>query len=246
MAAVRNGIVRVARAWRALAPEQRLAAFAAIVLLFTMFLPWYEKNVVVGRELKSDSISAFGVLSFIEAAIFLVTCGVILLLFFRAERRAFHLPGGDGTIVFAAGVWTVFLLFVRVFSRPDVQGNGSTIGIQWGFFIAFVAAGGLTYAGWRIRAADRAEPTAAQDPTTRVEPAPPTAATVAVRAPGRPRPRRKPPASGPDAPTRFAGQLSFEESDDDAPPPPPEDREWRDDDLPERPLWDDPPRRPRR
>lgn len=199
----------MARAWRALAPDQRLAAVAAIALLASMFLPWYEKNVVVGRALVSDSLSAFAVLSFVEAAIFLVTAGVLALLFFRAERRAFHLPGGDGTVVFAAGAWSAFLLFVRVFSRPDVRGNGSTVGIQWGFFIAFLAAGGLAYAGWRMRLAHHAEPTAAQDPTTRVEPAPARPAPAA-----RARPRRRPTA-GPDAPTRIAGQLSFEE---DQPP----------------------------
>src|SRR6476469_1014512 len=111
-----------------------------------MFLPWYEKNVVVGNDLASDTVSAFGDFSFIEAAIFLVALGVLLLLFFRAEQRAFHLPGGDGTVIFAAGAWATFLLFWRVFDRPDISGRGATVGIQWGFFLAFVAAGVLTYA----------------------------------------------------------------------------------------------------
>ena len=165
-------VSRVVRAWRALEPEQRLAAAASVALLVSMLLPWYEKNAISKGHFVSDSVSAFGVLSFIEAAIFLVTAGVLVLLFFRAERRAFHLPGGDGTVVFAAGLWCAFLLFVRVFSRPHVQGQSGTVGIQWGFFVAFVAAGALAYAGYRMRAVDRAEPTAAQDPTTRVEPAP--------------------------------------------------------------------------
>jgi hypothetical protein len=165
-------LTRVARAWRALAPEQRLAATAALALLLSMLLPWYEKNVVVGRALASDSLSAFGVFSFIEAAIFLVAAGVLALLFFRGERRAFHLPGGDGAVVLAAGLWAALLLFVRVFSRPHVEGHGGTVGIQWGFFVAFLAAGALAYAGYRVRVADRVEPTAAQDPTARVEPAP--------------------------------------------------------------------------
>jgi hypothetical protein len=210
VATSRNLLVRVARAWRGLAPDQRLAALAALGLLVSMFLPWYEKSVVIGRSLESDSLTAFGVLSFVEAAIFLVTCGVLVLLFFRAERRAFHLPGGDGTVVFAAGAWAAFLLFVRVFSRPEVHGNGSTIGIQWGFFIAFMAAGALAYAGWRMRSAARLEPTAAQDPTTRVEPAPLPATRRAGPAP-RGRPSRR--VAGPDDPTRIAGQLSFEEDE---------------------------------
>ncbi|HVW18061.1 MAG TPA: hypothetical protein VHB30_07415 [Solirubrobacteraceae bacterium] len=163
---------RVARAWRALAGEQRLAAAAALALLLSMLLPWYEKNVVVGKRLASDSLSAFGVFSFIEAAILLLAGGVLTMLFFRGERRAFHLPGGDGTVVFGAGLWAVLLLVVRVFSRPHVQGDGSTVGIQWGFFVAFLAAGGLAWAGYRMRQIDRAEPTAGEDPTARVEPLP--------------------------------------------------------------------------
>lgn len=218
MTTVRNGLVRVARAWRALDVEQRRAAVAAIALLLTMFLPWYEKNVVVGRDLASDSVSAFGDVSFIEAAIFLVTLGVLLLLFHRAEQRAFHLPGGDGTVIFGAGAWAAFLLFWRVFDRPDVGGAGATVGIQWGFFLAFVAAGALAFIGFRLRTSHQiAEPTRAQDPTTRVEPAPLPARREVAAAP--PRRRRRPAggAPGPESPTQIAGQLSFEESPDDPP-----------------------------
>lgn len=211
MATVRNAVIRVARAWRALAAEQRHAALAALALLVTMFLPWYDKNVAVGNAFASDNISAFGVFSWIEAAIFLVSLGVLLLLFFRAEQRAFHLPGGDGTVIFAGGLWAGFLLLWRVFDRPDAGGRGTTIGIQWGFFFAFLAAGALAWAGQRIRTSRRAEPTAAEDPTTRVEPAPPITSTTTT--PARPRRRRR--AAGPDAPTQIAGQLSFEESPED-------------------------------
>jgi hypothetical protein len=214
VATVRNGLVRIARAWRALDVEQRRAALAAAALLLTMFLPWYEKNVVVGNDLVSDSVSAFGDVSFIEASIFLVTLGILLLLFFRAEQRAFHLPGGDGTVIFGAGAWAAFLLFWRVFDKPDVGGKGATVGIQWGFFLAFAAAGVLTYVGFRLRTSHQvAEPTRAQDPTTRVEPAP-----VPRRDMPSTNQRRRRRPSGPDAPTQIAGQLSFEESHQDDPP----------------------------
>ena len=211
---MRNGLVRIARAWRALDVEQRRAAIAALALLLTMFLPWYDVKVVSGGKLVGDSISAFGDVSFIEAAIFLVTLGVLLLLFFRAEQRAFHLPGGDGTTIFGAGAWATFLLFWRVFDRPEAgTGDRTTVGIQWGFFLAFIAAGVLTYIGFRLRAAHLAEPTRAQDPTTKVEPTPPPRPQITYTNQRR---RRGKPA-GPDAPTQIAGQLSFEESHDDPP-----------------------------
>jgi hypothetical protein len=213
-------MARIARAWRALAPDQRLAGVAAVALLFTMFLPWYEKSFFDSRlrAAVTDSISAFGVLSWIEAAIFVLALGVLALLFYRGERRAFHLPGGDGTVIFGAGAWAAFLLIWRVFDRPDVSGRGATVGIQWGFFFAFLASGALAYAGWRMRIAHRAEPTAAQDPTTKVEPTPPPMTAVTSAGPGTVRRRRR--VAGPDAQTQIAGQLSFEESEEEPPPRP--------------------------
>ncbi|HWC27682.1 MAG TPA: hypothetical protein VG474_13920 [Solirubrobacteraceae bacterium] len=177
---------RLRAAYVALDNDQRFAAGAAIALLATMFLPWYEKNVVIAgsRSFASDSISAFGAVSFVEAAIFLVAAGVLALVLARGEQRAFHLPGGDGTVIFAAGLWVTALIFYRVFDRPDVSGEGGTVGIQWGFFVAFVAAGALAVAGQRIRAAARPEPPlpAAREPKAKAgrRPDEPTAATEAV------------------------------------------------------------------
>ncbi len=145
-------MTRLARAWGALSPEQRIAAVAAIALLVTMFLPWYELQSLDPKTkvINSSSISAFGDVSFVEAAVFLVAAGVIALLFARAERKDFHMPGSDGAVVMVAGGWATLLIFYRVFSRP--AGHGYPVGIQWGFFLAFVASGALTYAGWRMRA----------------------------------------------------------------------------------------------
>jgi hypothetical protein len=150
-------MTRMTRAWGALAPEQRIATVAALALLVTMFLPWYDLQSLDRKSdaIYSHSISAFGDVSFVEAAVFLVAAGVVALMFARAERRDFHMPGSDGAVVMAAGAWAALLIFYRVFSRPD--GHGYPVGIEWGFFLAFVAAGTLGYAGWRMRAASTPE-----------------------------------------------------------------------------------------
>jgi hypothetical protein len=150
-------MTRMTRAWGTLAPEQRIATVAALALLVTMFLPWYDLQSLDRKSdaIYSHSISAFGDVSFVEAAVFLVAAGVIALMFARAERRDFHMPGSDGAVVMAAGAWAALLIFYRVFSRPD--GHGYPVGIEWGFFLAFVAAGTLGYAGWRMRAASAPE-----------------------------------------------------------------------------------------
>jgi hypothetical protein len=140
-----------------------MAAGAAVLLFFTMFLPWYQLNAVVndraGGRLVGKNMSAFGVFSFVEAAVLLVALAVLVLLFARAEGRSFHLPGGDGTIVTIAGGWTALLLIWRLFDKPDINGSAAgNVGIQWGIFFALGAAGLLTYAGVRMRAAHRPEP----------------------------------------------------------------------------------------
>jgi hypothetical protein len=179
-----GGVRRLRAAWRGLVPEQRLVAFAALGLLFTMFLPWYgttftAKVSVAGRAaLAHDRQSAIGAFSWVEAAVLLVALGVLALLFARGERRAFHLPGGDGAIVTGAGLWACLLILWRFFDKPEL-GKGVSVGLEWGIFIAFGAAIALALAGNRLRAAHRPEP-----PLVQAEPPPPPpGAPVAVRIP---------------------------------------------------------------
>jgi hypothetical protein len=179
-----GGIRRLRAAWGALAPEQRLVAYAALALLFTMFLPWYStsfaaKVTVAGRVATGhDRQSAIGAFSWVEAAVLLVALGVLTLLFARGERRAFHLPGGDGTVITGAGVWASLLIIWRFFDKPDL-GNGVSVGLEWGIFVALIAAVALALAGNRLRAARRPEPAMAPE-----EPAPAAPGTpVPVRIP---------------------------------------------------------------
>jgi len=151
-------MTRLSHAWRALGADQRVAGAASLALLATMLLPWYGLQSLDRKtgQIYSHSISAFGDVSFVEAAIFLVAAGVLVLLLARGEGREFRLPGSDGTIVTLAGGWAALLIFYRVFSRP--AGGGYPVGIEWGFFLAFVAAGAICIAGWRMRATARAQP----------------------------------------------------------------------------------------
>ena len=176
---------------RSLDAEQRLAGLAALALTVTLVLPWYQVSVARGSVFVASNRTAFGVFSFVEAAVLLVAAGVLVLLFARGERKGFHLPGGDGTVILAAGAWAAILLLWRVFDRPDVEGRGVTVGIQWGFFFAFLAAAALALAGWRMRQAGRPEPPnpAADQAPTRVVHEDEDATVVTRRMP-RDRPRR--------------------------------------------------------
>jgi hypothetical protein len=199
-------VTRLTHAWRAMAAEQRLVAFAALALLVTMFFPWYGLQSLDRKTgvIYSHSINAFGDVSFVEAAIFVVAVGVSAIVLARADGRQFHLPGGDGLIVTIAGCWAGLLIFYRVFSRPD--GGGYPVGIEWGFFLAFVAAGSLAFAGWRMRATERPEPplrSRRPRPTRRPPPGEPPPGRdpdwpLPAHAPAGPPPERAP-AAPPDA-----------------------------------------------
>jgi hypothetical protein len=77
----------------------------------------------------------------------------------RGERRSFQLPGGDGGVVLAAGLWAALLLVLRLFDKPGITTHGvaANVGIQWGIFFALAAAGMLAAAGSRMRAGARSE-----------------------------------------------------------------------------------------
>jgi hypothetical protein len=158
-------MTRLTNAWRALAPERQLAALASLGLFASMFLPWYDKTdtVVVRGAAKATetSLSAFQAFSFVEAAVLLVSAGVLAMLFQRAEGRVFQLPGGDGLIVMIAGGWTALLIFYRLLDKPGLQGNDrvtATVGVEWGIFIALLLALAVAYAGARMRALERPGP----------------------------------------------------------------------------------------
>jgi hypothetical protein len=215
---------RIGRDWRALNSEQRLAAIAALALLLSMLLPWYQEtgNAIVDGQLKNidNAKSAFGVYSFVEAAVFVVVIGVLALLWARAERKAFHLPGGDGTVIMGAGLWVMLLIFYRQLDKPNGRNEGlihTSIGVNWGIFIAFLLGALLAYAGYRIRGSHVPEPVTDDAPP---EPAPPP-----------PPPESPPPDASGEGPTVVArrprppgedpvdGQLSFDEPAEYRPPP---------------------------
>ena len=153
------------RAWRELPQERRLAAMASVGLFLTLFLPWYQETVfangVTSLRSASSSLTGWGAFSFVEAAVLLVAAAVLILLFVRAEGQAFHVPGGDGGVITAAGFWTCVLVVWRIFDKEGTIRHGQiayTSGIEWGIFVALGVAAVLTYAGSRIRLAHEPEP----------------------------------------------------------------------------------------
>jgi hypothetical protein len=214
---------------RSLPPESRWTGGAAAALVASMLLPWYQVSFFTANgKAQSDSRSALAVFTWVEAAILLVALAVLFLVWARAQRQAFHLPGGDGFVVSAAGAWALVLIIWRLFDKPSVHEKAATVGIQWGIFFALLAAAALVAAGARVRAAGRPEP---PNPTAE-EPGWEVPHRRERAAGGRPREhtevtqvlRERPPVwngEPPEPPGRAAPPRQEPEPDD---PPPPPDR----------------------
>ena len=188
-------IGRTRRAIANLAPEQRLAGTAALLLFGSMFLPWYtRKTIARGRDglVRDDAtLQAFQSFSFVELAILLVAVGVLALLFARGEKKGFHLPGGDGVIVTAAGIWVCLLVFYRFIDNKNGDSDrfvSVDYGVTWGIFVTFLIGLLLAYAGLKIRAAHLIEPPSPADAPPPRRPVPDEPPTEVAPT----RPRRKP------------------------------------------------------
>ncbi len=200
-------LARIREAWDALHANERLAVVATLALFLTMFFPWYSETyaALVGSAAhptlaaSQTTLSAFQAFSFAEAAVLLVCVGVLAMLYARASEQPFRLPGGDGTIVMLAGIWTALLIFYRMLEKPAVHGArgiAASAGVEWGIFLALASAIVLAVAGSRMRRALRPEA-----PLLRPRTIPPvTSDVIDVVAPAAPsRPRYPPAPSGPPA-----------------------------------------------
>jgi hypothetical protein len=212
-----NGARRTVRAWRGLDRDRRIVTVAALAILATMFLPWYQRDTtafVDGRPVSArQNLDAFQVFTFVEAATLLVIAALLALFFARAEQRDFHLPARDGTLVGAAGVWICLLIFYRQLDQPEPLAGAqasASVGVNWGIFLAFLAAIVLAAVGFRMRVTEQGEhqPPVVRDARGDATPPTRTADTRTAGARG---------GSDDDA-TR---QLSFDDPENDAAERPP-------------------------
>jgi hypothetical protein len=142
-----NALVRVARAWRALAREQRVSALAAMALFITMFLPWY--SVTAGsRGIGSASLSAWSAFGLVQAIVLAISLGTLALLFVRGERRALGgEPRDTAVLVLSGGSLAAILILYAMFDRPGGS-QAVASGISWGIVIALLAAVWLAWTGF--------------------------------------------------------------------------------------------------
>ena len=124
-----------------------------------------------------------------------------------------------------AGLWVMFLIFYRQLDKPNGRHEGliqTSIGVDWGIFIAFLLGALLAYAGLPHprRARPRAGGRRRAAPAGREVPAPaaadPPQDADAARTPSPPSSRAARARPTDDV---FDGQLSFDEPAEYRPPP---------------------------
>src|SRR5215213_2547351 len=143
-----------------------IAGVGGIVLLISLFLPWYGASVDVGGFSASESGTGWEALSFIDILLFLIALAAIAIVAARATGR---LPDEvpAAVVLLGLGALGVLLVLYRIIDIPggDVP-DEVDLSRKIGVFVALIASAAVAYGGWRRNA---------ETPAARAEPARPPA-----------------------------------------------------------------------
>jgi hypothetical protein len=125
-----------------------LATFGGFVLLEALFLPWYRLEIVVGGVEVASKQSAWQTMAVMDVLLFLAALAAV------AGGLAVTRRSDLSLVPFAAGVAGLLMSVAGLVDLPTaelnaVPGDTTAVGREMGGFIAFIASGGVTYAGYR-------------------------------------------------------------------------------------------------
>lgn len=132
----------------------KIAAAAGAVLLVVLFLPWYGVDAQFGAVSVSESVSAWGAMSFIDLLLFLIAAIAIAVPLARASGSLpADIPGP--VLVVAAGALGVLLVLFRIVDIPApdipaVAGDAFDFGREFGIFLGLAASGAIAWGGWQM------------------------------------------------------------------------------------------------
>jgi hypothetical protein len=125
-----------------------LAAAGGLVLLESLFLPWYRLDIEVAGVTVATKQSAWESMAAMDAMLCLSALAALaggLAVTRRAELSL---------IPFAAGLAALLMSVLGLIDLPEsdvtaIAGDSTSVGREIGGFIALVASGGVAYAGFR-------------------------------------------------------------------------------------------------
>jgi hypothetical protein len=127
-----------------------IAGVGGVVLLISLFLPWYGVSVDVAGFSASESGSGWEVLGFIDILLFLISITAIGMV---VAKAAGALPADvpAGVVLLGLGALAVLLVIYRIIDIPTEGDVPAEVDLsrKVGIFIALAGAAAITYGGWR-------------------------------------------------------------------------------------------------
>jgi hypothetical protein len=145
-----------------------IAGVGGVVLLISLFLPWYGVDVNVGGVSASESVNAWEAMGFIDILLFLVALVAIGVPVARATGSLPEEVPGSLLILVAGGLGVLLVLFRLIdipgSDVPSVAESSVDFGRKIGVFLGLIATAGIAYGGWRANAEHPADSTPAAAP----------------------------------------------------------------------------------
>jgi hypothetical protein len=127
-----------------------VAGVGGVVLLISLFLPWYGVSVDVAGFSASESGSGWEVLSFIDILLFLISVAAIAIV---VAKAAGALPAEvpAPVVLLGLGALAVLLVIYRIIDIPTEGDVPDQVDLsrKIGIFIALVGSAAVAYGGWR-------------------------------------------------------------------------------------------------
>jgi hypothetical protein len=125
-----------------------LATIGGLVLLESLFLPWYRLEVTVAGVEAGSKQSAWQTMGTMDVLLFLTALAAVAGGLAVTRRADFSL------LPFAAGVAGLVMSLIGLIDLPApaleaLPGDTTSVGREVGGFVALVASGGVAYAGFR-------------------------------------------------------------------------------------------------
>jgi hypothetical protein len=117
-----------------------LAAAAGIVLIVSLFLPWYEG---------AEAASGYESLTVIDVLLTLLALLALALPVLQATQDAPNKPVGAAVLTVVLGALGVLLVLFRLIDAPE-----GGVEVRAGAWVALLATVGVTAGGWRSLAAE--------------------------------------------------------------------------------------------
>jgi phosphatidylglycerophosphate synthase len=141
-----------------------ITALAGVVLLVSLFLPWYGAADAVA----ATEVSGWEALALLDIVLALIAAAAVALAVITAAQRLPAVPLTLNTFVVWAGMLAVVVVLVRVIDLPD--GAGAR---EWGLWLGLAGALGILVGGLiALRDDRRVSPDRYTDLSGRPAPAP--------------------------------------------------------------------------